>query len=129
MSFPIITKTIQQEYERRYAVAPSGMPCICGNFGRACRQLEKPEGANRASCMGCPLANYAKGTVLNKLAEETHGAHIYMQIRLLSGRIEEIDVYLAADGNHRYITSADHCPENHPAGLRDEIIEAFRTLY
>lgn len=46
MSFPIITKTIQQEYERRYAAAPSGMPQICGCHGRACRQLDNTEGAN-----------------------------------------------------------------------------------
>lgn len=63
-----------------------------------------------------------------KLAEETNGSHIYMRL-CLSGRIEEIDVYLKPDGNHRYITSADHCPENHPAGLRDEIIQAFHALY
>lgn len=62
MNFPIITKTIQQEYERQYAAAPSGMPMICGYYGRACRQLEKTEGANRAACQRCPLAAYASGT-------------------------------------------------------------------
>ena len=63
-----------------------------------------------------------------KLAEHTNGTHIYMRLRLDSGRIEEIDVYLREDGT-TYRTSADHCPENHPADLRDQIIEAFHALY
>ena len=63
-----------------------------------------------------------------KLSEHTCGGHIYMRLRLASGRIEEIDVFLRRDGIH-YRTSADHCPENHPAGLRDEIIAAFHQLY
>lgn len=64
-----------------------------------------------------------------KLYEYTDGPHTYMRIRLDSHRIEEIDVYYHGDGNHTYITSADHFPENHPAGLRDEIIAAFHDLY
>lgn len=63
-----------------------------------------------------------------KLSEHTYGGHIYMRLRLDSHRIEEIDVYLRSDGI-RYVTSADHCPENHPAGLREEIIAAFHALY
>lgn len=63
-----------------------------------------------------------------KLAEHTNGTHIYMRLRLDSGRIEEIDVYLR-EGGETYRTSADHCPENHPAGLREEIIAAFHSLY
>ena len=63
-----------------------------------------------------------------KLSEHTYGGHIYMRLRLDSGRIEEIDVFLRGEGLH-YVTSADHFPENHPAGLRDEIIAAFHELY
>ena len=63
-----------------------------------------------------------------KLVEHTYGTHIYMKMKLDSGRIEEIDVYLRDDGTH-YQTSADHCPENHSAGLRDEIISTFNNLY
>lgn len=63
-----------------------------------------------------------------KLSEYTYGGHIYMRMRLASGRIEEIDVSLHADGLH-YRTSADYCPENHPAGLREEIIATFHQLY
>lgn len=129
MPFPIVTGSIQREYERRYAAAPSGMPQICGCHGRACRQLNNTEGANRTNCVQCPLAAYAAGTRPRKQAEETAGSHVYMRLRLLSGRIEEIDVYLKPDGNHHYITSADHCPENHPKGLREEIIQAFHALY
>ena len=63
-----------------------------------------------------------------KLVESTYGAHIYMKMKLDSGRIEEIDVYFRDDGTH-YRTSADACPENHPVGLRDEIISTFGKLY
>ena len=63
-----------------------------------------------------------------KLSEHTYGGHIYMRLRLDNQRIEEIDVYLRSDGIH-YVTSADHCPENHPSGLREEIIAAFNELY
>lgn len=63
-----------------------------------------------------------------KLSEYTYGGHIYMRLRLDNKRIEEIDVYLRSDGIH-YVTSADHCPENHPSGLREQIIAAFHELY
>lgn len=63
-----------------------------------------------------------------EITEQTNGGHIYMKLRLDSGRVEEIDVFLHTDGIH-YRTSADHCPENHPVGLRDEIIQAFHQLY
>ena len=63
-----------------------------------------------------------------KLREHTCGNHIYMCVQLDSGRIEELDVYLRNDGEH-IVTSADHCPENHPQGLREEIIKAYRDLY
>ena len=63
-----------------------------------------------------------------KLEEYTNGTHIYMRLRLDSRRIEEIDVYITEKGK-TYVTSADHRPENHPAGLRDEIIAAFEALY
>lgn len=61
--FPIITKEKQaafercatgREYDRFYT------PRICGRYGRACRQLDKDEGANRALCDGCSLAEFAK---------------------------------------------------------------------
>lgn len=59
MAFPIITVALQREFEQtnRYTEA---IPCICGYFGRACRQMEKIEGANRAICIGCELAEYVK---------------------------------------------------------------------
>lgn len=65
---------------------------------------------------------------MEKLCEYTNGSHIYMRLRLDSGRIEEIDVYIREDGI-TYRTGADYCPENHPAGLREEIISAFNMLY
>lgn len=63
-----------------------------------------------------------------KLCEHTYGGHTYMRMKLDSGRIEEIDVFYREDGE-TYITSADHNPGNHPAGLREEIIAAFNELF
>ena len=41
-----------------------------------------------------------------KLAEQTNGPHIFMRLRLDSGRVEEIDAYTTEKG-WRYVTSAD----------------------
>lgn len=61
-----------------------------------------------------------KQSVRNKLYLAVHSKR--------NGRIEEIDVYLRDDGT-QYKTSADYCTENHPAGLREEIINMFNKLY
>ena len=45
-----------------------------------------------------------------KLAEQTNGPHIFMRLRLDSGRVEEIDAYTTEKG-WRYVTSADRTPE------------------
>ena len=45
-----------------------------------------------------------------KLAEQTNGPHIFMRLRLDSGRVEEIDAYITKEG-WRYVTSADRTPE------------------
>lgn len=45
------------------------VPEICGYYGRACRQMNDGEGANRALCMGCPLADYAHGVELMDYAK------------------------------------------------------------
>ena len=58
-----------------------------------------------------------------KLAEQTNGPHIFMRLRLDSGRVEEIDAYTTEKGWH-YVTSADRTPE-----VRLRIIAAFHTLY
>lgn len=59
--YPIITKAKQQEFER---IAPEkkvkNIPLICGYFGRACRQMNKDEGANRMICVKCPLAEFVE---------------------------------------------------------------------
>ena len=33
-----------------------------------------------------------------KLAEQTNGPHIFMRLRLDSGRVEEIDAYISEEG-------------------------------
>ena len=58
-----------------------------------------------------------------KLTEQTNVPHIYMRLRLDSGRVEEIDAYTTEKGWH-YVTSADLTPE-----VRLRIIAAFHTLY
>lgn len=57
--FACITKDIQQEFERQHP-ATDPLPDICGYMGRACRQMGKEDGANRAICMACPLAQFAR---------------------------------------------------------------------
>ena len=58
--FPIITNEIQQNFEALATECEKQeIPCICGHCGRACRQMNKSEGANRFLCNGCPLAHYA----------------------------------------------------------------------
>lgn len=58
--FPIITKSLQEAYEQGAKGSLDKTPEICGHFGRACRQIEKEEGANRALCQGCALAKYCE---------------------------------------------------------------------
>ena len=57
-AFPVVTKEIQKSFEG--TDTRKEVPCICGYYGRACRQMGVPEGANRALCTGCPLAEYAE---------------------------------------------------------------------
>ena len=71
-----------------------------------------------------------------KLIEHTYGTHIYMKMRLDNKRIEEIDVYLRNNGEHYYVTSADHGMElcsgenlKQRQKLRQGIIDAFNELY
>lgn len=59
--FAIITTEKQQAFERSTNGAAK-VPEICGYCGRACRQMNKAEGANRALCIACPLAEYVKPT-------------------------------------------------------------------
>lgn len=54
--FPIITPDLQKVYEMN--AAPDGTPDICGHRGRACRQMGRDEGANRALCADCKLQEF-----------------------------------------------------------------------
>jgi hypothetical protein len=60
--FPMITKSLQEAYEQGTIGSQDKTPELCGYYGRACRQLDKPEGANRMLCQGCGLAKYAERT-------------------------------------------------------------------
>jgi hypothetical protein len=71
-TFPVITEEIQREYESQCQARAdrTGIPMICGCWGRACRQMNKAEGANRANCQGCPLATYAANPEANQEAPQ-----------------------------------------------------------
>lgn len=65
--FNIITEEIQKDFEKACnGVTPDSLPNICGYCGRGCRQMNKEEGANRATCMTCPLSEYAE-TIFQRL--------------------------------------------------------------
>lgn len=63
--FPIITSKKQKEFEK-YCIrnnitsdeSKCNVPCICGYYGRACRQMN--DKADRFLCTGCALAEYIK---------------------------------------------------------------------
>ena len=82
--FPLITPERQKGFEAASlegTFAPAGLPLyrsrwamkevpdICGYYGRACRQMNDDEGANRALCMGCPLTEYAHAVELMDYAK------------------------------------------------------------
>lgn len=55
--FPIITKEKQKLYEEiylRHSDLQNNIPCICGYYGRACRNMDKT--ANSMLCNGCTLS-------------------------------------------------------------------------
>lgn len=60
--FPIITKQLQEAFERTVEGKPDNTPMICGYYGRACRQMDKAEGANRMPCTSCPLAAFVRAS-------------------------------------------------------------------
>lgn len=63
-----------KEFEQQNP-ATEGLPNICGYMGRACRQMEKEEGANRANCTTCPLAQFARMKELYRVLDEWSDAY------------------------------------------------------
>ena len=57
--FAIITTEKQQAFENS-TNGVKKVPELCGHCGRACRQMNRAEGANRMLCVGCPLAEYCE---------------------------------------------------------------------
>lgn len=66
-----ITRTHQQNFEQAalQAGAADTTPEICGCYGRACRRMNDPEGADTALCMDCGLKLYA-GRVFDLTPDE-----------------------------------------------------------
>lgn len=58
--YPIITKLLQEDYEHKTLGSEDKTPDICGYYGRACRQMDKAEGANRMLCTYCELAKHCE---------------------------------------------------------------------
>lgn len=58
-AFAIITEDVQKAYEAANQGTPDTTPEICGIYGRACRCMGDQDGACRAICQGCPLAEFA----------------------------------------------------------------------
>ena len=63
--FEIVTKEKQKQFEEQCIKKGIGssqeecsVPCICGYYGRACRQMNKK--ADRMLCMCCALAEFSK---------------------------------------------------------------------
>ena len=63
--FPVITKHKQKAFEenciKNNIASDEGeckVPCICGFYGRACRQMNYK--ADRFLCTGCALADFSK---------------------------------------------------------------------
>ena len=58
--YPIITEEMQEQFEKDCIEQQTStyIPVICGIYGRACRQMDKKEGANRMLCSDCTLAGY-----------------------------------------------------------------------
>jgi len=55
----MVTRKKQKEFEKKVKPTSANyIPCICGYFGRACKQLDKLEGANRALCTNCSLRKF-----------------------------------------------------------------------
>lgn len=55
--FPVITKKKQEIYEKIYVKhknLSNNIPCICGYYGRACRNMDCT--ANSMLCNGCTLS-------------------------------------------------------------------------
>ena len=75
--FPIIMKRNQKKYEN--TTVNDKTPEICGFRGRACRQMNKSEGANRMLCNNCSLAEMTTdfmsnaGFIIMKDCLETRG--------------------------------------------------------
>lgn len=82
-TFPIITEAIQQAFENYYHedMAPLAERHelddfgICGYYGRACRQMCNPGGADRAICSHCPLAAFARMRELYPALKVASGAY------------------------------------------------------
>lgn len=107
-TFSIITKEIQQELEQQNP-ATEGLPNICGYMGRACRQMGKEEGANRAICMMCPLAQFARMKELYRALGEWSNAYYNNDAPLVTD--EEYD---------RHMQELKHLESAHPEWIAED---------
>lgn len=90
MAFAIITQKIQKDFENQNenTATAARIPMICGHCGRACRQMEKAEGANRANCMYCPLAKFAEAQTQPQPTQAPEEEPEEITVDLLRERLE-----------------------------------------
>ena len=69
--WPVITKARQEDYENDILGFYDNIPELCGNRGRACRNMENESGASSMLCCGCSLAVYCSIPTY-KEARENH---------------------------------------------------------
>lgn len=107
--FPVITNDLQKAFEQQYKETPE-IPTICGYYGRACRKMDSPEGANTMICTDCSLAEFA-----NEFRKVTK------RVRYI-GR-DSWDRYVYKDENGKLWKHIDCCSP------REVCIERGDTLY
>lgn len=129
--FAIITNEKQKAFEATATPeAAANVPQLCGICGRACRQMNDPEGANRALCQGCPLAAFCEEEPTETRTKEEITAAIIEWFEAnedeFNAAIEELDSYNGYLGDDRYY-SMDELDELYSGTEPTEILR--RAFY
>lgn len=113
-AFPVITKDLQKAFEQQYKGKAVSIPSICGYYGRACRQMDKGEGANRLPCLYCSLSKFIcllhEKEIKAMQYFDKHGNKIKagMIILMSDGNPEMVYEIVDENGNHDLGISANN---------------------
>lgn len=131
--FTIITKAKQKAFEAQHegTNAADQIPCICGYCGRACRQMEKDEGANRNLCMGCPLAEFSEQVDKQEQTQaqtaKTEHHNTAELLKQFTAAAEKVEVYIPSTRNIiEHIDNAEHIEKG--GRLFAELFGGFSTM-